>query len=229
MNFKLQKVQTALFIKDFSITGYDKYSLIGELKDSVGDIFDAEPVAFPLPPDAPLDIPRIILNNKKGVYSCNIALNRIDIFRNKPQDEEEKLEDILGNQKEQVKKVYDFFNGRSVIINRVGFVVTFLSEIKDKSGAEYLKETFLVADKLENPRELRLIYNKRASDNSVEFNHLVTLIGRQDNKLVLQIDINTIPEIMKETNFAKEKLIDILNYSVKKTKQIKDNFPNFKV
>ncbi len=229
MDFKLQKIQTALFIKDFNITGYDKYSLIGELKNSVGNIFDAEPTVLPFPSDAPLDIPRIILNSKGGIYSCNISLNRIDIFRNKPQDEQEKLEDILANQKEQIKKIYDFFKGKNVVINRVGFVVAFLSEIENKSGAEYLKETFLVADKLESPRELRIIYNKRAKNDSFDFNHLLKIIGQTANKLVLETDINTVPEVMTSSDFSQEKIDSILNYAIQKITEIQKDFPNINI
>ncbi len=229
MDFKLQKIQTALFIKGLNITGYDKYSLIGELKNSVGDIFDAEPTVLPFPSDAPLDIPRIILNSKDGIYSCRIALNRIDIFRNKPQDEQEKLENVLDNQKKQIEKIYAFFKEKKATINRVGFVAMFLTKIEDKSGAEYLRETFLVDNKLENPKELQVIYNKRAKNNSFEFNHLITLIGRQNDKFILQVDINTVPEMMTSSDFSQENLGSILNYSIQKITEIQESFPNITV
>lgn len=227
MDFKLQKIQTALFIEGFNIVGYDKYSFIGEVNNSIGDIFNAEPIVLPpLPLDAPLEIPRIILNSKEGIYTCNIALNRVDMFRNKPQERQERIENILDEQKKQTEKIYDFFKGKKVIINRVGFVVTFLNEIENKTGSEYLRKTFLVDNKLKNPRELQIIYNKQEQNNSIDFNQLFRIIGQSDNKVVLEIDINTTPELMAKSDFNKNNLSSILDYSIQKIIDIEKNFPN---
>jgi len=224
MNFKVQTIQVALFIKDLNIAGYDKYALIGDLKEKVGSIFDAEPVVLPLPPNAPSDIPRVILNNKEGSYNCNIALNRVDVFKNKPQSEED-LKVFLDDQKEKTIIVFDFLKEKHVVVNRVGFIVTSLVEIEDKTGPEYLKEAFVASGKLDDPRELRMIYNKREND----FNHLIKMTTKQDNKLLLQIDVNTIPELMAEADFDGEKLESILNYAIEKIIKIQGSFPNFNI
>lgn len=229
MDFKLTKLQTALFVRGLDIAKYDKHLVIAELRDKVGDVFDAEPIALPFPSDAPPEIPRILLRSNDGTYTCNLALNRVDIFRSVTQQEPEDLEGIFANHELQTEEIFKYLKEKGVVVNRIGLTANFVGQTENKTAAEYLRDAFLVLDKLENPKELQIVYNKRARSDSVDFNHLIRIISRDDSNILLQIDINTIPEIMETSNFSKEDLEKILSYSIKKITNFKDTFPDLEI
>lgn len=226
MDFKLVKLQVALFVRGLDIAKYDKYLVISELKDKVGDVFDAEPLALPFPPDAPPEIPRIVLRSNDGKFICNIALNRVDILRNVPPQGLEETEDLFAVHRSQTERIFAYLKEKGVVINRVGLTGSFVGRVAGGTSAEYLRSIFIVTNKLTSPKELQVIYNKRARNESLDFNHLIKIISQENSKVVLQIDVNTIPEVMGASEFSIEDLNRILDYSTAKIKILREGFPD---
>ncbi|MCX6806859.1 MAG: hypothetical protein NT135_01920 [Candidatus Berkelbacteria bacterium] len=233
MEFTPKNLQTALFVKDsikeLITPGYDKYSLIDEIKKKISDIFDAEPVVLPFPPDTPQNIPRIILKNKNETYSCNISINRVDIFQSLFPIHVKNLDNALKDQKTTVIKIFNFFKNKDLTINRIGFVVSGMLKINDNSSAEYLTKEFIKTGKLDIPRELSIVYNKRLKIKDNDYNHRIVMRGGLDKQLFLQIDINTIPEMMAIKDLKIEDIKEILDYSTERITKINEEFPNFKI
>ena len=79
VNFKVQKIQLTLFPKNFNLV--DKIKVANDLKVKMEGLFNGKSTILPLPIDAPLEIPRIILQSKDNFFGCNIAIPRIDFFQ----------------------------------------------------------------------------------------------------------------------------------------------------
>lgn len=230
MQIKIRKIQTAIFTKNFQIADdYDRAQLLLDLKSATFDTFNGDPVLIPVPNDAPLDIPRVILNSIDKAYSCNVALNRTDVFYNVPDDSEINLNVLLQTQKNNSLKLFNFLKSKSATINRVGFVVNIdfiMVEENDKNSFDYLKEHFFKNDKLKDPKELLLRYNKLGSSPKFEMNNLITIQSRRSDIIAVQTDINTLAEIMINSDFSKDDFEEIINYSIDKSKIIIKDFPN---
>lgn len=232
MQTKIRKIQTAIFTRNFQVANdYERAQLLLDLKSATVDTFNGDPVLIPVPNDAPLDIPRIILNSSDRVYACNIALNRTDVFYNVLDDSEINLDVLLRTQKDNSLKLFNFLKSKDSIINRVGFVINvdFVAEENDKDSFDYLKEHFLKDDKLEDPKELLLRYNKLSGSPKFEMNNLVTIQSKRSDVIAVQTDINTIAEIMRDSNFSESDFEEIINYSMDKSQNVINAFPNFQL
>ena len=73
MDFFVARMQVVLFGQ---VVLGKKVQAAAELTNQLADLFDEEPILLPVPDDAPVEIPRIILRSKDGRHSSNISLNR---------------------------------------------------------------------------------------------------------------------------------------------------------
>ena len=224
----IKKIQTALFTKNFQIQNeYEKSNILLGLKEKVGEIFDGQPVLIPVPSDAPPEIPRIVLNSADNLFTCNVALNRIDIFFNLISNSEKDSDALLKKQKINSKKLFDFLKEKKVIINRVGFVVDIDYTIQNT--LEFLRTEFIKDKKFESPKELSFRYNKSSNIDGVDIpmNNLVTITGKNDNNIIkVQFDINTVAEIMNAADFLSQEFESIIEYSISEVEKKSKNFPN---
>ncbi|KUK99276.1 MAG: hypothetical protein XE08_0141 [Parcubacteria bacterium 32_520] len=215
MEFKLQNIQTALFIED--INNINIFNFPSEEKFTF--FLDGQPFFTNVPIDAPKDIPRLILQSKNGLYKCNISFSRVDLFQG---GKDLSLED---HNKKTISFI-DYFIEKGASINRIGFIGTFLSEGFDESNsANYIRRSFIKDELLKDPKELNIGYNKRRVENNIEFNHVINFWGGDKKELRLQIDVNNVPTTKKE----KDELIFILEYSLKKIENIKECFPDINI
>jgi hypothetical protein len=222
----IKKIQTAVFTRslDFAIDGYNKATFLEELGKELGDIFDGEPVFIPIPNNAPPEIPRIILNSKNNSFSCNISLLRTDLLLNMDNNIGVGGRDPFISQKENLLRVVSFLKNKNSVINRIGFVVNV--EYSSPDSVEFVKKEFVKEGKLENSKELLIRYNKASLLDDIKMNNLIAISGKKENVIMVQIDINTAPEIMVSSDFNENILEKIINYSIERTKKITKNFPN---
>lgn len=71
--------QSAFFVSNVDLS--DKLDVANKIKEEL-DILDGDPTVLPVPNDALLEIPRIILASKNKAFSCNISPERIDFVIN---------------------------------------------------------------------------------------------------------------------------------------------------
>lgn len=223
----IKKIQTAIFTRNFQIQNeYDKSNILLELKEKVGDIFNGQPIWVPVPNDAPPEIPRIVLNSLDNLYSCNIALNRSDVFLNLANPVEKETRVLFEEQKSNSFKIFDYLKEKGAVINRVGFVVDV--EYQNEQGVEFLREQMLKENKFKEPKELLFRYNHKDSigEIDIETNNLVTISGKTGSDIIqVQFDINTVAEIMGTTNFSKDNFEKIISYSVNSIEDRIQKFP----
>lgn len=229
MEATIKKIQTAIFTRNFQIQNeYDKSNILLELKEKVGDIFNGQPIWVPVPNDAPQEIPRIVLNSLDNVYSCNIALNRSDVFLNLANPVEKETDALFEKQKSNSFKIFTYLKEKGAVINRVGFVVDV--EYQNEKGVEFLRERMLKENKFQEPKELSFRYNHtdRIEEIDIETNNLITISGKTGSDIIqVQFDINTVAEIIGKADFSKDYFEKIIAYSERKSKKMIDTFPEF--
>lgn len=229
MDTKIIKIQTAIFTKNFNVTDDAKRAqLLLDIDAHTKSIFNVPPVQVPIPNEAPQEFPRIILNSNSGKYGGNIALSRSDILFNVPRGDTRSLADLLQVQQNNVKNIFDFLISQGVIINRIGFIAVVTKELSPGEGSnfDYLKSQFVKEGKFNFPKELMFRYNFAGRSGNFDMNNLITINSRPGNIIIITTDINTVAEIMTATNFSLENFNEVINYAIKKTQELIDNFPN---
>src|SRR4030043_2038448 len=92
LNFVIQNIQGVLFIENFALR--NNLRIASKINEAVNNLFDGDPTMLDLPPEAPLESPKIRLKDSKPVYSLNFCSNRIDFFYNESGKPEKKLIDL---------------------------------------------------------------------------------------------------------------------------------------
>lgn len=218
----IKKIQTAIFVKNFQIQNeYEKSNLLLNLREKVGDIFNGQPIIIPVPNDAPPEIPRMVLNSVDNLYSCNIALNRSDVFLNVSGHIEKDEGSLFEKQKKNSLKMIEFLRDNNATIIRIGFAVDV--DYQNQESVEFLRNKFLKEDKFFSPKELSFIYNKesRTENTSIVMNNLITISGKKGiNIIKTQIDINSLAEGMDLIDFSVENSKEIIDYSIAEVKNL---------
>jgi len=209
MNFTVQHIQFAIFPKNFSIS--DKIKLATGLREKTGDLFDGEPTILPLPIDAPLEVPRIILQSKDGLSRCNISLRRIDVFLGYKKG----VVDNIARAKGITNTITDYFiTDCGINIGRIGFVATFLSEFISDAN-EFIKEKLFNNSKFINQTKIRnisAVINNAFSIEKYDLSRIIKIdtlrkVGIQNsNAILVMSDANTVIEKFSEYNLS---LLDI--------------------
>ena len=217
MDYKIRQIQFAAFPKNFSLS--DKIKLAADLKVKTGNIFDGEPTILPLPIDAPLEIPRIILRSINGKYVCNISFQRIDLFLNLGNDGEADIAASIFSAKEVANKIVSYFvNDISVAIGRIGFVATFVGTA-DSEANLFMKEKLLTKSKLvsrDSLRTLSVVVNDTDTVGNYEISRIVQIGSLQkpdhseSKSILIMCDSNTLVEKFQEYNLSADNVSSIL-------------------
>ncbi len=218
MKLGLASLQGVLFINNLNLT--DKLfvaQLLGKLK-SID--FSNNPTVLPLPPDAPLEVPRIILRSNDGVFNLNISPTRIDLFYNNKQSDKEDVP--VGDIKEIEKKIIEILKEISEIlitklsvnIPRLAVVSNYLIKLKE-SSKKYMLSKFMKEGVVGDVKEIQLNFltnkevNKYKLNEWIKFNTLRNLKNvKDDTAVLLSIDLNSLTEI--NYNFSNDSIDEFL-------------------
>jgi hypothetical protein len=188
----------------------DKLQLASSLLQPTKGVFDGEPILFPVPDDAPSEIPRIILASKDGKFKCNISKQRIELLyvedtaTKELQELREQLLKVLG----EIAKVMKSESSNSIY--RLGFVVDF--RFFHDAPIELIKVRYIKPGAIEFPRSLELNVLDRMDWDNLTVNRWYRISARTKKKngeegkeMSVIFDINTIPE--KKYDFSVESLV----------------------
>lgn len=190
----IQNFQIALFTATINLT--NKVELVNRINKELKDLFNGEPLIMPIPDNAPLEIPRIILNSKDQDFSLNISPTRVDlIFNNKKQAVIEFKE--LSNQMKKyisllAKILEDEFSSSFI---RMGVVSVTKIETDKPLDSLY---SYLDLSKVEikNKKELQLHLYEKEKGEGINYNNWIRLIAQDYDPnrpgLVMVNDINSI-------------------------------------
>lgn len=199
---KLRSFQTAFFVGVLNLE--NKLKLASDIISISENILEGDPAILPIPPDAPPEIPRIITKSKDERYTCNVSLNRIDLFF-KPKGRDEQSLDIVSG--EYLKLLLNLTSllkeNFKIAIPRIGIVANLLFELSESSNTyilrKYMKETGLISGTHE--AQIHAL-NKVTLPNKIKVNRWLRIITSRsgqdpsnDRYLSISIDINSVPGV----------------------------------
>jgi len=190
---KLLQMQIALFFDKIEDRP-DK--LMDKIDDALGGVFDQMPTILPIPPDAPPEVPSVIMNSSNGIYNCNIARSRIDFqinYANSHNSISINIEEFVEKARPFASLIFGFKN-----ITRFGLVGQYF--FRNSDPLKKIQKKYLKND-LGDLEELSIRYNKRFEHNGILMNNLVEVSkgaymenGRaQQFGVFIQRDMNNIP------------------------------------
>jgi hypothetical protein len=202
-DLELQQFQAAVFSNHINIG--DKLGIAKALQERI-PLLDGEPLVLPIKDaQAPPEIPRILLKSEDGRCSLNVAKSRFD-FIYKPEGND--LSEALAQYLPLLKQVLTAcMEALSPTINRLGFVVKLICTLEGSSNALMLHK-FIRSGNFENTQQIQLNVLNRFRLGTIETNRWIkihslrnTSNSLDDKAMLLELDINTLPEKAESYNF----------------------------
>lgn len=204
MNKEVIQIQIAWFFSNVYNGRFEDFS--SKLKDKFDS--DISTQQLPVHPDAPAEIPRLILSYPN--FNLNVSKNRLDLF----------LKDIKSS-KEVIFRINNvIIKDLSLSVGRIGFVKTFFVSGNIADLKKLLNEQKI--NKL-NLKEINIRVNesKRISDyecNNLESLNIGSMVRKEANGLekeesgILMVrDVNTLAEELDKNKFTEEVIINLIN------------------
>lgn len=207
MDFLIRSFQAALFghidIRDPLEVGH-------QLRSKTGNLFDGEPLVLPLPSDAPLEIPRIILKSKDDVHSCNVSAERLDLFYRAKQPTRKWI-DLREEYFSRLSLISQtLVETLGVHVERLGSIAQFDVPV-GQGASSIIRKAYLKDGILPGQHEIQLGVLDRQSWETIEINRWIRLRGHEEEStLHIIVDINTIPE--KKYDFDLKGIESFYNY-----------------
>ena len=221
LNFVIQNIQGVLFIENFAFR--DKLGIASKINEAVNNLFDGDPTMLDLPPEAPLEIPRIQLKDNKPVYSLNFCSNRIDFFYNDPGKPKKKLSDLKDEYLNYFFKIVDLVKQEYHLSTpRLAVVLKALSDIETGANS-FLQENFLgkaLFFKGTHTLEIHALEKRQMREFDIHRWFRIKTArspNGQDDILFVEVDINTLPE--KPRDFEKEEIREFCLSSIEFAKE----------
>ncbi|MBM4307351.1 MAG: hypothetical protein FJ115_06285 [Deltaproteobacteria bacterium] len=225
LDFIIQNIQGVLFIENFAFR--NKLGIASKINETVNNLFDGDPTILDLPPEAPLEIPRIQLKDSKPAYSLNFCANRIDFFYNDPGKPEKKLSDLRDEYINYFSKIVTLVKYEYHLSTpRLAIILKAVSDIQTGANS-FLQENFLGRIPFfgeTHTLEIHALEKRQIREFDINrwfrIKTARTPTGR-DDILFVEIDINTQPE--KPRDFGKEEISD---FCINSLEFAKENFLN---
>lgn len=180
--------------------------VIAELVGKYSDRFNGDPVVIPIPPDAPREIPRIILKNQDESWKAQFSSTRLDIIwlRNYLKNDVLDITDFL-NYSDKIFSSY-----RELTKTRFGRLALIINRIQKSSdpgkelASHFCKQQWLQSKALNRPEnfELHAFKKYKVNEEIGEVNSWIrhkTVRVKVDmtniaNAISVEQDLNTLQE-----------------------------------
>jgi hypothetical protein len=227
-DFGILSLQFSMFTPNIS---FSINKILGVLMDKFGDVFDEAPISFPIPEDAPKEIPRLILQSSDKRLKLEIAISRVNLFVYWKED------DVMIDVKAFSELCSDIFkeylNSTSATVGRIALVSLKFAENDNPAltlAKHFCKEEWIV-EPLNRPENFELHSHKRYELDTFTINSWVrckTGALKKDNKpiVLVQQDINTLLEEIEKNEFDIEQIGKFLKLVIEEQNSIlKKYFP----
>ena len=164
----LTGLQVALFFKD-RVERPDQIAT--NVNDTLGNAFDRMPTVIPVPEDAPVEIPVVMMTSSKLPYHLNFSRKRVDLILphsgpvERGEEQRNQFVEFAKNFSDQMAKVTK--------INRIGVISHYYHPIDDIP--KYLNSRFTNHSIDKKAEEISIHYNIKKKKNGFITNNLVTI------------------------------------------------------
>ena len=218
LDFKIFSLQLVVYTPEIF---FKKNIILQKIMESYADKFDGDIVSFPIPDDAPKEIPRLSIFDIQKKYKFETAISRTDfhIFAKEPLEIEFNLESYL---KFYFELIQTYIKCTNANIGRMAIVATRYIEKENPTNflVQYFCDKILVKNKhFDNLNDFELHFRKIISLKKFKINSWVrcknTLVNLESKKnldsvLVVQ-DMNTLSEELESNKYSIQDLKEFIN------------------
>ena len=207
----MSRLIEGLLIDNFQIvlffspdTTFKSLNVANKISEVFGDLFTDDPNIITLPPNAPVEIPRLIYN-QGDITQFAIGFSRADftIKMKKEDDWESKIKAF------SIKLKKLFIEILNIRIIRIGLVTNFT--FNDNFTIDSFTKQYINSDKLNDLAEYNMSWLKKIKIKDINANKWIRLFISEhpQEKRILIIDINTIFEQSLDfNNIELDEIID---------------------
>lgn len=185
--------QSAFFLSSINLS--NKLNLASEVLTKFNDLIDGEPMILPIPENAPLEIPRIILKSKNQEYEIDISFTRVDfIYNNKTNTQEEYVAFSS-----RIKKIVNdlstiLIDKYSMTTNRIGIILTLgANENTLDKAISFFKDEYT---EIKNKKEIHINWLEKRDIEEFKVNDWIRIVAQDvDNnrpKYTITNDLNIV-------------------------------------
>ncbi|NQT83931.1 hypothetical protein HQ563_12970 [bacterium] len=202
-------IQAAMFIRGMGFS--DPLSIAQGIQHAVGGIFDGQPGVFPVPPNAPANVPRIVLKDGLQRYQCKVSAGRLDLAFDGSKKRASSTGAVWDEYSEITRQLAEYLKKKNPTrVWRLGLVVR-LFKVLEGSANIHIREKYLRDDRFEDPYEMHLSVLNKENMGGFGINRWLRLRPMRkrddptnDSGLVVEIDINTHAE--ENNDFTEEEI-----------------------
>ncbi len=201
MEIFIRRILVVLF-SDIALS--DRIEVAQNLNKATKNLFSGEQTILPIPDDAPVEIPRIILGDKNKMFHCHISPKRLEFFLRQKKGENKKLEEVQDDFLTQLANIARAVKTElRVKVERMGIVVN-SAVFPEESPVDFLMKKFLKSGTIVDPRELNLNFLHKFALGEFKVNrwHRFRCLSpegketlEEANALLIETDINTVSEM----------------------------------
>lgn len=207
--FTALSIQSAMFVRglDFS----DPLSMAQAVRHAVGGVFDGQPGVFPVPPNAPPNVPRIVLADRANRYQCKLSAERLDLAFDGSKGKSESVGIVWDGYSGIIRQLAEYLKKKNpTMVWRLGLVMR-LFKVLTGSANSHIQDAYLKGDRFHEAYELQLNVLNREKMGGFTINRWLRLRAmrkkddpRDDRGLVVEVDINTPAE--QNNDFREEEI-----------------------
>jgi hypothetical protein len=205
--FTALSIQSGLFVHGLDFT--DPLSMAQGLRHAAGGVFDGQPGVFPVPPNAPPVMPRVVLSDRANRYQCKLSAGRVDLVFDGSKGKPAPVGILWDGYCTLIRQVAEYFKKKKPTrVWRLGLVMH-LFKVLDKSANAHIQSAYLKDDRFQNPEEAQLNVLNRENMGSFRINRWLRLRSMRkkedpsdDRGFAIEIDINTPAE--ENNDFSEE-------------------------
>jgi hypothetical protein len=202
-------IQSAVFIQGLVLS--DPLSVAQGIQRAVGGTFDGQPGVFPVPPNAPQNVPRILLKDRMERYQCRISGERLDLAFDGSKMREKSIGTVWDEYAVILRQLAEYLKKKNPTkVWRLGLVVRLFKALQE-SAVMHIRKRYLRDDRFGNPYELHLSVLDRKRLGQFGINRWLRLRPTRkkddpsdDRGLLVEVDINTLAE--EKNDFSEEEI-----------------------
>ena len=226
-DFNIFSIQISLFTPTLQ---FSQSKILAQLAGKFSNAFDGAPISLPLPPDAPQEIPRLILQDGGGKFKLEIALSRVNFFRYRKEDDSVMAaEDVF---KLCLPILEEYIKITSAKVGRLAIVS--VKTLKHETPGVILAQHFCKDKWLESspqPENFEVHFHKRYDLDGFNVNNWLRcksgILEKEKTKVVIvQQDINTFAGDIDKKEFTMKEISKFLkNADGEQNHQLAQYFP----
>jgi hypothetical protein len=204
-------IQSAVFVHGLVFS--DPLALAQAVQRAVGGVFDGQPAVLPVPPNAPGNVPRILLKDRLERYQCKVSAGRFDLAFDGSKRRETPIGIVWDEYSGIIRQLAEYLKKKNPTrVWRLGLVVR-LFKVLPRSASIHIRETYFKDDRFQNAYEIHVSVLDKECMGTFNINRWLRVRPlrkrddpEDDRGLGVDVDINTLAE--EKNDFTEEEITE---------------------